>query len=136
MGSSWGFKDWQFCVLEWEADDEEEEDEEEDELRLVSTPVLVIFIFRRFARGALSTLLRKKPSRFPRLNACGIKEISWWKKLVYEFLNIIHKTHFVSNCLFFYEWPIRRVMNIQVAHHLGLNRRKSDINYSHNLIKY
>lgn len=69
LGSSWGFKDWQFCVLEWEVDEEEEEDEEDDELRLVSTPVLVIFIFRRFARGALSTLLRKKPSRFPRLNA-------------------------------------------------------------------
>lgn len=79
LGPSWGFRDWLFCVLEWEADEEEEEVEEEDELRLVSTPVLVIFIFRRFASGALSTLLRKKPSRFPRLNACGNKEISWCK---------------------------------------------------------
>lgn len=68
LGSSWGFKDGQFCVWECEADEEEEEEDEEEE-RLVSTPVLVIFILRRFASGALSTLLRKNPSRFPRLNA-------------------------------------------------------------------
>lgn len=68
LESSGGVNDWQFGFLEWEADDEEEDDDE-DELRLVSTPVLVIFIFRRFANGALSTLLRKNPSRFPRLNA-------------------------------------------------------------------
>lgn len=50
-------------------EEEEEEDEEEDELQRVSTPVLVIFCFRLFARGALSTLFRKKPSLFPRLKA-------------------------------------------------------------------
>lgn len=69
LESSGGVNDWQVGFLEREADDEEEDDEDEDELRLVSTPVLVIFIFRRFANGALSTLLRKNPSRFPRLNA-------------------------------------------------------------------
>lgn len=51
-------------------EEEEEEDEEDDELQRVSTPVLVIFCFRLFAKGALSTLFRKKPSLFPRLKAC------------------------------------------------------------------
>lgn len=50
-------------------EDVDEDDDEEDELHRVSTPVLVIFSFRRFARGALSTLFRKKPSLLPRLNA-------------------------------------------------------------------
>jgi len=53
-----------------EAEEEvEEEEEDEDELHRVSTPVLVILSFRRFARGALSTLFRKKPSLLPRLKA-------------------------------------------------------------------
>lgn len=50
-------------------EDVEEEDDEEDELQRVSTPVLVIFSFLRFASGALSTLFRKKPSLLPRLKA-------------------------------------------------------------------
>lgn len=60
------------AVAETEEDVEEEEDEE-DELHRVSTPVLVIFSFRRFASGALSTLFRKKPSLLPRLKA-------WYEK--------------------------------------------------------
>lgn len=51
-------------------EDEEEEEEDEEELRRVSTPVLVIFNLRRLARGALSTLFKKKPSRLPLLKAC------------------------------------------------------------------
>lgn len=57
----------------------EEEEDDEDELHRVSTPVLVILSFRRLARGAWSTLFRKKPSLLQRLKAYvkrGVKETS------------------------------------------------------------
>ena len=70
FGSLLGVKVWRLCVLGWEAKEEEDEDEDEDEeLRRVSMPVLVIFSLRRLAKGALSTLFRKKPSRLPLLKA-------------------------------------------------------------------
>ena len=54
-----------------EEEEAEEVEEDEEELQRVSAPVLVIFSLRLLASGALSTLFRKKPSRFPRLNAWG-----------------------------------------------------------------
>lgn len=58
----------------WGRDGAAEDEEDEDEellllLRRASAPVLDILSLRRLARGAFSTLFRKKPSRFPLLKA-------------------------------------------------------------------
>lgn len=95
-------------MAEAEEEEEEEEDEEEDELQRVSTPVLVIFCFRLFARGALSTLFRKKPSLFPRLKAWEPKKKKNYKYKTQLLCIYYQKLWKIFTILLPYRWHWRR----------------------------
>lgn len=70
-----GSPSWKVFSCDWE----EEEDEWVLSLELlrVSVLVLVFFIFLLLARGALSTVWRRNPSRLHLLNACEYKTDVW-----------------------------------------------------------
>ncbi|KAJ0008574.1 hypothetical protein NQD34_015989 [Periophthalmus magnuspinnatus] len=80
---------WKCLSCDWE--EEEEECEDSPELLRVSVLVLVFFIFRRLARGALSTVCNRKPSRLHLLKACSkTKSTHTSDKEVSENISISH----------------------------------------------